>query len=124
MRPIMTTIAVAMLCAPSAVVAQEVRYAPDHSGRMSVDYRPVMCVVAPCPPGNYVIEGEGFSEQARNLIVENDGVISHHTGSYLDFTTFIGGIWMGSGAGVDINGTPLDQDTIAIRVAPHNPGGR
>ncbi|MBJ7577741.1 hypothetical protein JHC09_07550 [Devosia sp. MC532] len=114
MRHIMTPFIAALLVSPALGDALQDQRAPDYSGPMLVDYRPVMCVRAPCPPGVYVIEGDGFTTRARTVIIEDAGAINQYNGQYLEVEDISGSIWLGA----DATGTPLPLDVVYIAITP------
>lgn len=73
---------------------------PDFSGKFSISYQPIMCLVPPCPPGAYEIVDEAGNAIARVgalLIETQDGSVMEVAGSYLDFESAEGRIRLDNG---------------------------
>lgn len=73
---------------------------PDFSGKFSISYQPIMCLVPPCPPGAYEIVDETGNPIARVgalLIETQDGSVMEVAGRYLDFEAAEGSIYLSNG---------------------------
>ncbi|TFF27175.1 hypothetical protein E3C22_01465 [Jiella endophytica] len=70
----------------------------DHSGRLTIEYHPIMCFRAPCPPGVYGIADAAGRRIARvGAIAVTDAAGRHWrlAGRYPDFRIIEGRLWIG-----------------------------
>ncbi|MBO0906337.1 hypothetical protein [Jiella sonneratiae] len=81
----------------------------DHSGRLTIEYHPIMCVRAPCPPGAYsIVDGSGrLVARAATIVVDLvAGRRFRLSGRYPVFRTVEGRLWIepdGKTARLDID---------------------
>lgn len=70
---------------------------PDFSGRFSIGYQPIMCLIPPCPPGSYDIadeKGEAIARVGVLMVEAADGSVAEIAGQYLDFERAEGRIYL------------------------------
>ena len=76
--------------------AQAIPTAPAYEGLFSVQYEPIICRVAPCPPGAYAIMDDAGNRLGRvdALLIEGPTGKAVVRGEQLDWESDIGTIWL------------------------------
>ena len=76
--------------------AQAIPTAPAYEGLFSVQYEPIICRVAPCPPGAYAIMDDAGNRLKRvdALLIEGPTGKAVIRGEHLDWESDIGTIWL------------------------------
>lgn len=76
--------------------AQVIPTAPAYEGLFSVQYEPIICRVAPCPPGAYAIMDDAGNRLGRvdALLIDGPTGKTIARGEHLDWDSDIGMIWL------------------------------
>lgn len=100
-----------------AMAAETAPVAPDFSGDIHIDYRPIMCVKAPCPPGvYYILDGETVLARVKTISILRDGEWLQISGQYPEDEFVKGDLWIGGEDKTDGDGIGLPDGLVQIRV--------
>ncbi|NMA98083.1 MAG: hypothetical protein GX970_08235 [Phyllobacteriaceae bacterium] len=106
----------ALIGIAATALSAEAASPPDYSGPMEIGYLPIMCLIPPCPPGHYAIRANGEIIARGDVVnVEIDGEWTQYRGTYLDFETITGDLWIGGDDKTDSDGVALPEGVLQIR---------
>lgn len=71
---------------------------PDYEGKFTLQYQPIMCIVAPCPPGDYfiVVDNAIFARVSAVVIETAEGGADgeDYAGRSIDRSSIEGALWL------------------------------
>lgn len=93
---------------------------PVYEGMFSVQYQPIMCLVAPCPAGAYaILDGKGKQiGQVDAVLVEGPAGSRISRGQYLDWESEIGAIWIDDSKLAEMLQFQAGETRARIRLKP------
>lgn len=112
----------ALIGIAAAALVAEAASPPDYSGPMEIGYLPIMCLIPPCPPGQYAVRANDEIIARGDVVnVEIEGEWTQYRGTYLDVDTITGDLWIGGENKTDGDGVDLPEGVLQIRVTGNQP---